>query len=124
LITIVNRLRRENPALHRNESLRFHGFENDHIIAYSKKTSDPTNFILVLVNLDSHHVQSGWTNLALEEFGIHEQATYQVHDLLTEERYLWQGRRNYVELDPAKMPAHVFRIRREIRSEKDLENFA
>ena len=37
---------------------------------------------------------------------------YQVHDLLTDSRYTWRGSRNYVELNPAVQPAHIFRVRR------------
>jgi starch synthase (maltosyl-transferring) len=51
-------------------------------------------------------------DLPLEQFGIGDGDTYQVHDLLSDARYLWHGRRNYVELDPELQPAHVFRIRR------------
>jgi starch synthase (maltosyl-transferring) len=35
-----------------------------------------------------------------------------VHDLLSDARYTWQGGRNFVQLDPNVVPAHVFRLRR------------
>ena len=47
-----------------------------------------------------------------DEFGEMEGDTYQVHDLLSDARYTWHGRRNYIELDPEIQPAHIFRIRR------------
>lgn len=86
-------------------------------------TDDRENAILVVVNLDPHHTQSGWTDLALEALGLEDGQPYQVHDLLGGGRYLWEGPRNYVELDPRVLPAHVFRVRRRIRREQDFEYF-
>jgi starch synthase (maltosyl-transferring) len=48
---------------------------------------------------------------------------FQAHDLLTGSRYLWNGPRNFVELNPASVPAHILRIRRRLRSETDFEYF-
>ena len=79
--------------------------------------------IVVVVNLDPRHVQSGWVGLPLEELGIDPEGSYQVHDLLTEARFLWEGEHNFVELDPAVVPAHVLRIRHRIRREHDFEYF-
>ena len=123
LITRVNRIRRENPALARNDRLRFHSIHNNQIIAYSKTTEDLANMIVVVVNLDPHYTQSGWLELPLDYFGLDPHQTFQAHDLLTDERYLWQGPRNYVELNPHVMPAHILRIRRRVRSERDFDYF-
>jgi starch synthase (maltosyl-transferring) len=123
LIAHVNRIRRENPALQSNHHLRFHHVDNEQIIAYSKTTGDLDNIILTVVNLDPHHIQTGWADLALDQLGIEGGSTYQVHDLLTGARYLWHGNRNYVELNPSTVPAHVFRVRRHIRSERDFDYF-
>ena len=123
LIAHVNRIRRENPALHSNDSLEFHTVDNDQIIAYSKATPNLENIILTVVNLDPHHVQSGWVTLNLESLGLQPDRVFQVHDLLTGDRYLWQGPRNYVELRPHLMPAHVFRVRRHVRTERDFDYF-
>jgi starch synthase (maltosyl-transferring) len=62
-------------------------------------------------------------NLSLDKLGIEPDTTYQVHDLLTDARHLWRGSWNYVELNPAATPAHVFRVRRHIRSEQDFDYF-
>jgi starch synthase (maltosyl-transferring) len=72
------------------------------------------------VNLDPHHAQSGFLELPLAEFAIDQAQSYQVDDLLSGARYLWQGPRNYV-LDPHVLPAHVFRVRRRIRTEHDFD---
>jgi len=109
----VNSIRRGNPALQSDFSLRFHSVDNDQIICYSKCTEDLSNTILVVVNLDYLYKQSGWVDLSLEELGLDPGSPYQVHDLLADATYQWRGSRNYVELDPKEIPAHIFRIDRE-----------
>lgn len=123
-IARVNRIRRENPALQSDHSLRFHPVDNPQLIAYTKATRDLTNVILTVVNLDPHYTQAGWVELPLEALGIDPHQPYQVHDLLGEARYLWHGPRNYVELNPHVVPGHVFRFRRRVRTEEDFEYFA
>lgn len=111
LIALVNKIRHENPALQGDGSLRFHPVDNDQLIAYSKTSGDGSNLILVVVNLDSRNTQSGWIYVPLDYFGIGAQQPFEVHDLLADARYTWQGSRNYIELDPAKIPAHIFKVR-------------
>ncbi len=123
LIERVNQVRRDNPALHSNDHLRFHDIDNEQLIAYSKTTADGANTVLVVVNLDPHHRHSGWLTLPLAELGIEEDRPYQAHDLLSNARYLWQGERNYVELNPEVMPAHIFAIRRRVRTERDFDYY-
>lgn len=123
LIARVNRVRRENPALQANQGLRFCPIDNEHLIAYLKRDVASGNVVLTVVNLDPVYVQSGWLELELESLGIDPRADYQVHDLLSDQRYLWRGPRNYVSLDPQRMPAHVLRLRHRLRSEHDFDYF-
>lgn len=123
LIVKINTIRKDNPALQSDSNLRFHAVDNDQIIAFSKMTEDRNNRIVVIVNLDPYHKQSGWIDVPLDYFQIDAHQQYQMHDLVTEDRYLWQGSRNYVELDPQRMPAHIFRMRKRVRSEQDFDYF-
>ena len=123
LIRQVNRIRRENPALHSNDRLAFHDTDNDQLLVYSKRTADHENQIVVAVNLDPHHAQSGHVTLDLGELGIETRDTFQVHDLLTGSRYLWHGARNFITFDPAQSSAALFRVKRRIRSEEDFDYF-
>jgi starch synthase (maltosyl-transferring) len=123
LIARINRIRHENPALQFDHSLRFHLVDNEQLIAYTKRSDDGTNTILVVVNLDPHEAQSGWVDLDLEALDIEPDAAYQVHDLVRDMRYRWQGARNYVMLDPTTFPAHVFRVHHREPSERDFEHF-
>lgn len=122
-ISRVNRIRRENPALQSDWSLRFHPVDNEQLVCYSKQTEDASNTIVVVVNLDPHHTQSGWVELPADMLAEGQAAPYQVHDLLSDGRYLWHGPRNFVELTPQLVPAHIFRIRRRVRTERDFEYY-
>jgi len=122
-ITQVNRIRCENAALHSNEGLRFYPADNDQILFYGKVTEDLSNIVCVAVNLDPHHVQESWVTLPIEEYGIKPDEVYQVHDLIGEGRYLWQGSRNFIRLDPGSCPAQIFRIRRKLKTERDFDYF-
>jgi starch synthase (maltosyl-transferring) len=123
-IARVNWIRRDNPALQSDDSLQFHSVDNEQLICYSKKTEDLSNLTITVVNLDPYHVQSGWVDLALPSLGIPDGQTYQVHDLLSDARYLWNGPRNYVELNPHICPAHIFRVRLKVRNEQSFDYYA
>jgi starch synthase (maltosyl-transferring) len=112
LVTRVNQIRREHPALHSDWSIRFHHVDNDRLIAYSKSTPDRSDVVLVIVNLDPYNTQSGWTFLNLEELGVYGGESYTLHDLISGALYHWQGASNFVMLDPHHMPAHVFHLSR------------
>ena len=108
----LNKIRKENRALHLYTNLRFHDAENDAILFYSKMTAARDNIILVVVNLDPHRKQNSFVYVPIENFGQMESDVYQVQDLLSGATYTWRGRRNYVELDPDTQPAHIFLVRR------------
>ncbi|HEV7735554.1 MAG TPA: alpha-1,4-glucan--maltose-1-phosphate maltosyltransferase [Candidatus Binatia bacterium] len=122
-IARLNRIRRDNPALHRNDRLRFLPVDNDRLLAYVKTTPDLSNQVLVVVTVDPHHRQTGWIELPLDALGLDATEAFQVHDLVSDARFLWDGPRAFVAIDPAVVPAHVFRIRRRLRTEKDFDYF-
>jgi starch synthase (maltosyl-transferring) len=121
-IALVNRIRRENAPLQSDRGLKFHVTDNDTLLAYSK-TKEGGDSVLIVANVDPHHTQAGWLELDLPTLGLPQTGPFQVHDLLSGARFLWQGPRNFVSLDPTHSPAHIFRIRRRVRSEKDFDYF-
>jgi starch synthase (maltosyl-transferring) len=123
LIGRLNKIRRENPALQSDFSLRFHHTDNDQLIAYTKMTPDKSNIVLVVVNLNPYYTHSGWLELPLDELGVDMRRTFQMHDLLTDTRFFWHGHKNYVEINPHRLPAHILRIRRYNRTEHDFDYF-
>ena len=123
LITRVNEIRNTNPALQNDWSLKFHFADNDQLLCYSKESDDRTNLLLMVVNLDPHHTQSGFVTLPLDELEIPQDRAYEAEDLLSGERYLWDGLRNYVELNPSRVSGHILKIHRKLKVETDFEYF-
>src|SRR5690606_21948537 len=129
----LNRIRRDNVALHDNRTLRFHrvtrdDVDVDELIAYSKSSAaapvTPTgraiyryegatppppgpdnNVIVTVVNLDPVRTQAGWVELPLAQLGIDAGRPFTMHDLIDDVQYTWNGAWNYVELDPSVVPA-------------------
>ncbi|MDH3212734.1 MAG: alpha-1,4-glucan--maltose-1-phosphate maltosyltransferase [Myxococcales bacterium] len=122
-IARLNEIRRENPALTQGGAPRFYRVDNDDLIAYGRTTADGAEAVVVVVNLNPYHTQSGWVEIPVEELGLDGAQPYQMDDLLGGARYLWHGRRNYLALDPEAVPAHVFRVRRRVRTERDFDYF-
>jgi starch synthase (maltosyl-transferring) len=144
LIGRLNAIRRENPALHNNHTLRFHNIANENLIAYSKASggrhvrslnpygddldpptrvpragSESNNVILTVVNLDFQTTHNGWIELDLAALGLDAEKPFEVHDLLSDSRYTWRGAWNYIELSPHAVPAHVFRVTQERTGAED-----
>ncbi len=121
VITRVNRVRRAHRALQRSTGVTFHDVDNDMILCYSRTHGE--DVVLVVVSLDPHHTQSGWVSLEMAALGIVEGQRYVVHDRLTDRRYHWEGSRNFVQMDPQGIPAHIFSISSRVRSEEGFEYF-
>ena len=110
VITQLNRIRRENPALQTTWNIAIGGGDNDQLLCYAKWNDGLDNRLIVVVNLDPHHTQGGWVQVPITELGITGEQRYEVHDLLSGHRYTWQGAWNFVELRPHEMPVHILRI--------------
>ncbi|HEX4243686.1 MAG TPA: alpha-1,4-glucan--maltose-1-phosphate maltosyltransferase [Steroidobacteraceae bacterium] len=123
LIARMNRIRRANPALQSDGTLRFIPVDNERLIAYSKTDAAGGDAILTVVNLDPDQPQSGWLDLDLAALDLEADQPFQMHDLLSEQRFVWRGPRNYVLLDPRRSPAHVLKVRRRVRSERDFDYY-
>jgi starch synthase (maltosyl-transferring) len=107
-ITRINEIRRKHPALSELTNLRFHDIDKENIIVFSK-TSASGDTILVACSLNPFHYEEGTTTLDLGALGIDPTKGFEVHDLITDTTYFWEGPHNYVRLDPNE-PAHVFRV--------------
>ena len=112
IIARVNQARKKNPALHSNRNLAFHRIDNEQLIVYSKRTEDCSNIVITAVNLDPNNTQSGWVELPLEELRLPSNGVFRVRDVLTDAVYEWKGAWNYVELNPAQIPAHILVVER------------
>lgn len=121
-ITRINRIRRRNKALQEYDNLRFYHAENDNILFYGKATPDLSNIILITVNLDPFNDHHTFVYVPTAELGLGDHESYEVHDLLTNEKYIWRGSRNYVHLT-RENPAHIFRVITWRHSEEDFDYY-
>ncbi|WP_342643699.1 alpha-1,4-glucan--maltose-1-phosphate maltosyltransferase [Rhodoligotrophos ferricapiens] len=109
-VALINRIRRENPALWSFANLHFLNCWNDQIIAYYKITAELDNCILIAVNLDPHNVQSAAFEVPLWAFGLPDDASIDVVDLVTGGRFTWTGKVQSMTLDPAIRAYQIWRL--------------
>ncbi len=119
----VNRIRRQNPSLHGIRNIELCPIDNEAILCYVKTTEDRSNITVTVVNIDPHHRQSGWIELPLQRMEIDPRQPFLAHDLMTDDKYVWQGEMNYIELDPQVMPGHILRVQKRLRRETDFDYF-
>ena len=110
-IGLLNRLRRENPALQQLRHIDFHHVPHDQVIAYSKRSSsaEDANIVFVVCSLDPHNPVESEVYIDHEALGVPQDAVLEMHDMVTGAEYRW-GPRNYVRLEPSN-PAHIFTVR-------------
>lgn len=109
LISKINGVRKQNPALQQTNNIRFCHIENDNLIGYYKWDDARKNHILVVISMDPHHSQQGTIRLPVEEFNFPTGYGLKAYDLITESSYRWQGEWNFIELHP-DLPLHVFEL--------------
>jgi starch synthase (maltosyl-transferring) len=115
VIARLNRIRRDNPALHDWWNLRFHIAHDDSVLFYSKATADRDNIVWVAVNLDPHAAREAVIELPLHEFGLADSAVIEAEELLADERFRWHGHRQTVRLDPLVNPCMIWRVTPPVR---------
>jgi len=107
-VTRINRIRRENRALHAYTNLRFYPADDPNIVFYGKMTPERDNLVFVAVNLDPFATHASSVDVPIAELGIGDAQSYRVHELIGDRWYDWRGARNYVELHPNVEPAQIF----------------
>jgi starch synthase (maltosyl-transferring) len=110
IISILNKARKNHPSLQSTWNLHFCHVENPNIVAYLKATEDLSDIMLVVVNLDPYNRQWGYIQLPKEKLRLGDRVNVKLHDLMTDEHYTWAQEWNYAEVDPYKMPFHLFKL--------------
>src|SRR5690606_31194919 len=100
----INALRRTSPALQQFTNVRFYNAWNDNIIYYGKATADRSNFLLFAVNLDPHQAHGAHFEVPLWEFGLPDDASIDVEDMITGQRFMWSGKVQHMLLAPQSNP--------------------
>jgi starch synthase (maltosyl-transferring) len=110
IITRVNRIRKENAALQTTWNIDFTETNNDQIICYTKTDEPSQNALIIAVNLDVFNTQGAYIKVPIHKFGIGYDQPYLVSDMLSGEKYRWQGEYNYIQMNPYEMPAHILKV--------------
>jgi starch synthase (maltosyl-transferring) len=108
-------LRGSHPALHQLRNLRFHYSDQPEILCFSKSVTAESgggepDTVLVVVNIDPHHPREATVWLDGPALGVGAGEDFTVTDELSGEEFRW-GQANYVRLDPATAPAHIFAVK-------------
>jgi starch synthase (maltosyl-transferring) len=109
-IAILNRWRRENPALQEFANLRFLDCPDPNLLAYAKATADRRNIVMIVVNLDPFGLHAGDIVLPVGEWGIGSERDFSVEEAFTGRILSWRGERQHIALDPQAHPALLFRL--------------
>ncbi len=110
-ITLLNRIRRTNPALHSHLGVTFLPAPGDQILCFVKATPDRSNVVLVAINLDPHATRETVIELPLWRWGLGDDAAITVDDLVTGQTQDWQGKWQTIRLDPARLAFAAWRLR-------------
>ena len=109
-VRLINRLRRDHPALKAFRNIEFYNAWNDHILYYGKRTADRADFLLIALNLDPHNPQGAHFEVPLWEFGLPDDASIGVEDLVSGRSFRWQGKVQHMWLDPQERPYALWRL--------------
>jgi starch synthase (maltosyl-transferring) len=121
LLTKLNAIRRANPALQQDRTLRFHDSDNAAVLCFSKTSADQA--VIVVVNTDPYQSHNSTITLDYEALGLEEDQGFEVQDLLSNDRWIWHRPRNLVILNNDRSPAHVLVMKRKFRTEQDFDYF-
>ena len=109
-ITMLNRLRRSNPALQSHLGVTFYNAGNEQILVYGKRVPGAPDMVLVAVSLDPHHPQETGFEIPLWEWKLPDDGAIEVEDLVGGHRFTWHGKTQTLRLDPSVLPFAVWRL--------------
>lgn len=109
-IALMNRLRRNHPAMQDFTNLTFHNAWNDNILYFARSTPARDDYLLFAVNLDPHNGQGASFEVPLWEFGLPNEASIDGENLVTGERFVWHGKDQHMWLDPQQFPYLIWRL--------------
>ena len=109
-IRLMNRLRRENPALQDFGSLKFFDAFDDDVLYYGKFDDASESYLLFHVLLDPHAGREFAFDLPLWEFGLPDEASIEVQDAIQGNSFTWHGKTHRLTLDPENRPYAIWRL--------------
>jgi starch synthase (maltosyl-transferring) len=109
-ITVLNQIRRAEPALHSHLGLQFYNAFNDQVLLYGKRAALQDDLILVAVSLDPHSAQDATIEIPLWEWGLADNGSLAVEDLVRHQHFVWSGKLQRIRLDPNELPYAIWRL--------------
>lgn len=109
IMSAINHARKKMPSLQQTNNIEFLEIDNHQLLAFHKWDFESKDRTLVVVNLDPHYSQKGWVKIPLATWGISEGKTVRVHDVVTEDSYVWNEEFCFIELHPV-LPFHIFKV--------------
>ena len=109
IISRINQIRHQQEALQQTNNIKFCHIENNQLMAFYKWNDEKTNELLIIISLDPYYAQQGTVQVPLNNLGVSQGHSLQMHDLVTESYYNWHNEWNYIELHPT-LPFHIFKI--------------
>jgi starch synthase (maltosyl-transferring) len=119
----VNEIRNNNRIYQSNINFEFLNIDNESLLAFARYSDDYSNIHIIIINLDANWKQSGWLEVPIDKFNIERKKPYQVYDKLNNNYYIWNGSKNYIELNPENKTSHVFEIRKLKRTEENFDYY-
>ncbi len=109
-IAMLNRIRRQYPALQTHLNTKFFVAHDDNIIWYGRPDPDGgAGMICVMVNLDPHNAHECAFEVPLWEFGLPDTGDIAVEDLAEGYRFRWYGKEQTIRIAPDQ-PYRIWRL--------------
>jgi len=110
-ITMLNRLRRDNPALHSHLGLTLLNSSNPNVMFFEKAAPGRNNVLLVGICLNPHSIEQSTVEIPLWNFGKDDAGTLDIEDLVSAQRFSLTGKWQTLRLDPFHLPFAIWRVR-------------
>ena len=108
-ITALNRIRRENAALHSHLNVEFLPCDNPNVL-YFRKFAPDGNTLLIAISLDPRNTQETTIEVPLWRFGLADDGALAAHDLMRDHRFTWHGKYQNVRLNPFEQPFCIWLV--------------
>ncbi|ETX14264.1 alpha-1,4-glucan:maltose-1-phosphate maltosyltransferase [Roseivivax halodurans JCM 10272] len=109
-IRLINRIRREEPAMKDFLNLKFFPAFDDRVLYYGRFDAASQNYLLFHVLIDPHGAAEFGFEVPLWEFDLPDEASVEVQDLIQGNRFSWHGKDHTLALDPQSRPYAIWKL--------------
>ncbi|MDG4650067.1 alpha-1,4-glucan--maltose-1-phosphate maltosyltransferase [Roseibacterium sp. SDUM158017] len=109
-VRLINRIRRENPAMKDFTNIRFLPVDDDRVLFYGRFDEAARNYLLFHVLVDPFAPAEFGFELPLWEFGLPDEASVGAEDAIHGNRFTWHGKSHRLWLDPQERPYAIWKL--------------